>query len=177
MRHSFASRLLYFGIDLFWCVPPWPNPQQIGPHAPPYFVPSVDAVTPSTTHAILIARNHDSRTCAFAFGEFTSGSHADFQLLGFSADNWAIEVRLVQSILDAAPSRTTAIARLQINAGAARLWRGACLHKGRSFYNSRAERQQDRKRFPSPRPVHARLSSSARRNPHRAHSAASDPWR
>jgi len=86
--------------------------------------------------AISITRNHDSRTCAFAFGELTSGSHADFQLLGFSADNWAIEVRLIQSILDAAPSRTTATARLQINAGAARLWRGARPHKGGSFYNS-----------------------------------------
>src|SRR6267143_2612587 len=125
---------------------------------------------------ILIARNHDSRTCAFAFGELASGSHADFQLLGFSADNWAIEVRLIQSILDAAPSRTTAIARVQINAGAAGLWRGARLHKGGRFYNSRAERQQDRKRFLSPRPVDARLSSSARRNLHCAYSATSDPW-
>src|SRR6267154_2097593 len=87
------------------------------------------------TQPILIARNHDSRACAFAFGELTSGSHADFQLLGFSADNWAIEVRLIQSILDASPSRTTAIARIQINAGAARFWGGACLHKGQSFYN------------------------------------------
>src|SRR5439155_6543601 len=31
MRHFLASRLLYFGIDLFWSVPPWPNQQQIGP--------------------------------------------------------------------------------------------------------------------------------------------------
>lgn len=136
MRHSFASRLLYFGIDPFWRVPPWPIKQQIGPHAPPYSALSVYAVAPSTTQPILITRNHDSRACAFAFGELTSGSHADFQLLGFSADNWAIEVRLIQSILDAASSRTTAIARLQINAGAARLWRGARLYKGGSFYNS-----------------------------------------
>ena len=86
--------------------------------------------------AISIARNHDGSTSAFAFGKLTSWSHADFQPLGFSADNWAIEVRLAQSILDAAPSCTTAVARLQINAGAARLWRGARLYKGRSFYKS-----------------------------------------
>src|SRR5260370_16098367 len=84
---------------------------------------------------ILIARDHDSRTCAFAFGELASRSHANFQLLGFSADNWAVEIRLIQSILDAAASRTTAIARLQVNAGAARLWRGARLYKGGRFYN------------------------------------------
>src|SRR5260370_2589832 len=139
MRHSFPSRLLYFGIDLFRCVPLWPNQQQIGPHARPY----------------LIARNHDSRTCAFAFGELASRSHANFQLLGFSADNWAIEVRLIQSILDAAPSRTTAITRLQINAGAARLWRGTGLHKGRRFYTSSPQPQQHRKKSPTPRPFHA----------------------
>src|SRR5260370_40667472 len=118
MRHSFPSRLLYFGIDLFRCVPLWPNQQQIGPHARPY----------------LTARNHDSRTCAFAFGELASRSHAMFQLLGFSADNWAIEVRLIQSILGRAPSRTTAIARLPINAGAERVWRGGPLPKGGSSY-------------------------------------------
>ncbi len=39
MRHSFASRLLYFGIDLFRCVPLWPNQQQIGPRAPSYSLP------------------------------------------------------------------------------------------------------------------------------------------
>jgi len=44
VRHSSASRLLYFGIDLFWSVPPWPNQQQEGPHAPPYSVPPVNAI-------------------------------------------------------------------------------------------------------------------------------------
>src|SRR6059058_1134669 len=100
------------------------------------FHPPCEGYLAEYNQPILIARDHDSRTCAFAFGELASGSHADFQLLGFSADNWAIEVRLIQTILDAAPPRTTAIARLQINAGAARLWRGARLHKGGSLYNS-----------------------------------------
>jgi hypothetical protein len=36
MRHSFAPRLLYFRIGLFWSVPPRRDQQQIGPHAPPY---------------------------------------------------------------------------------------------------------------------------------------------
>jgi hypothetical protein len=86
--------------------------------------------------AISITRNHDGRTCAFAFGEFASGSHADLQLLRFSADNWAIEVRLMQGILEAAPSRTPAVARLEVNAGTALLWRGARLHKRWSLYNT-----------------------------------------
>src|SRR6266571_6780469 len=84
------------------------------------------------TQPILIARNHDSRTCAFAFGELTSGSHADFQLLHFSADNWAIEVRLIESVLDAAPSGTSAITRLKVNAGTAGVWRRARLYKRRT---------------------------------------------
>src|SRR5438094_6833654 len=100
------------------------------------FHPPCEGYRAEYNQPILIARDHDSRTCAFTFGELASRSHSDFQLLGFSADNWAIEVRLIQSILDAAPSRTTAIARLQINAAAARLRRLARFHKGRSFYNS-----------------------------------------
>src|SRR5438046_1390605 len=68
------------------------------------FHPPCEGYRAEYNQPILIARNHDSRTCAFAFGELASGSHADFQLLGFSADNWAIEVRLIQSILDACRS-------------------------------------------------------------------------
>src|SRR5260370_18004776 len=85
---------------------------------------------------ISITRNHDGGTCAFAFGELASRSQADLQLLRFSADYWTIEVRVIQSILDAAPSRTPAIARLQIDAGAARLWSGARFRKRGRFYNS-----------------------------------------
>src|SRR5579859_2463268 len=88
-----------------------------------------------TLSCYLIARNHDGRTGAFPFWQLTSGRHADFQLLRFAADNWTVEVRLMQSILEAAASRTAAIARFQINAGPASLWRGAGLNKGRSFYN------------------------------------------
>src|SRR5205823_4532875 len=75
------------------------------------FHPPCEGYRAEYNQPILIARDHDSRTCAFAFGELASGSHADFQLLGFSADSWAIEVRLIQTILDAAPPRTTAMAR------------------------------------------------------------------
>src|SRR5260370_41384572 len=87
---------------------------------------------------ISITRNHDGGTCAFAFGELASRSQGDLQLLRFSADDWTIEVRLIQSILDAAPSRTPAIARLQMDAGGARLWSGARFRKRGSSYNSSA---------------------------------------
>src|SRR5260370_1158350 len=113
MRHSFPSRLLYFGIDLFRCVPLWPNQQQIGPHARPY----------------LIARNHDGGTWSFVWGGLARGSNGIFQFLGFPAENGEKKAGLTKSILDGAPPPKTAIARLQINAGAARLWRGARLHK------------------------------------------------
>ena len=86
--------------------------------------------------AISITRNHDGGTSAFAFGELASGSQADLQLLRFSADDWAIEVRLIESVLDAAPPGAPAITRLEVNAGTASLWRGARLHKGRSLYKS-----------------------------------------
>jgi hypothetical protein len=43
----------------------------------------------------LITRNHNGGTCAFAFGKFASGSHADFQLLRFATDDWAIKVWLM----------------------------------------------------------------------------------
>jgi hypothetical protein len=49
MRNSFASRLLYFGIELFWRAPSWPNQQQIGPHALLYSVQPARAIAPSDT--------------------------------------------------------------------------------------------------------------------------------
>src|SRR6266705_2162259 len=90
----------------------------------------------TSSQPTLVARNHDCRASAFAFGQLTSGSHADFQLWRFSADDWAIEIWLIQGILEAATSRATAMARLHISAGTARLWRGASLHEGKSFHNS-----------------------------------------
>src|SRR3984893_19601033 len=101
-------------------------------HDPPVFHPEFSNAQP----AISIALNHDRGTCAFAFGELASGSQADLQLLRFPADNWAIEVWLIESVLDAASTGTPAITRLKVNARTASLWRGARLHKGRSFYKS-----------------------------------------
>ncbi|PYU09973.1 MAG: hypothetical protein DMG29_18420 [Acidobacteria bacterium] len=105
--------------------------------------PFQHVLLPANRLVILIARNHDRGTCAFAFGKLTSGSHANLQLLNFSANNGTIEVRLMESVLDAAPPSTSAVARLEISAGAAGLGHGARLHKGRSFYNSRAEGHQE----------------------------------
>src|SRR5260370_1862491 len=65
---------------------------------------------PMNNPAILIARHHDGRARAFGFGELASGSHADLQLFHSSTDNWAIEVRLIERVLDAAPSRTPSVA-------------------------------------------------------------------
>src|SRR6267154_4655361 len=89
----------------------------------------------TSSQPTLIARNHDCRASALAFGQLTSGGHADFEILLFSADDWAIEIRLVQSILEATTSCATAMARLQISAGTARLWRSASLYEGRSVHN------------------------------------------
>src|ERR1700721_3788686 len=105
MRPSFASRLCILVSIFSGECPLWPNQQQTYPHSPPYSLQPVNAVAPSTTQPVLIARNHDSRACAFALGELARRSHTNFQLLRFSADNWAIEVRLMQRILDAAGPR------------------------------------------------------------------------
>ena len=72
-------------------------------------VTSSTKLMPVSNSALSITRNHDGGTCAFAFGELASGSQSDLQLLQLSADNWAVEVRLIESILDAAPSGTPAV--------------------------------------------------------------------
>lgn len=86
VRCSLESRLLYFGVAVFWRVALRPSP-------------SSDGSLRGRKPCISIAGNDDRRAGAFAFGELTNGGHADFQLLRFSADNGAIEIRLMQSVL------------------------------------------------------------------------------
>ena len=78
---------------------------------------------------LLIARHHHSGTGTFTFGKVTGGSHANVKLLYLPSDNWAVEVCLVESVLDTAPPGTSTVARLEIDAGTDRtsLRRTACL--------------------------------------------------
>src|SRR5580704_14234263 len=126
---------------------------------------------------ISIACDHDGGASAFAFREFASGSHADFQLLLLASDDWAVEVWLMQSVLDAASPSTSAVARLEVNAGTARLWYGARLHEGRRFYHGRTDGEQERKGFSGPRPVYARLGCAAGCDAHGTHATSADPGR
>src|ERR1700751_2929722 len=126
---------------------------------------------------ILIARNHDRRTCALPLRKFASGSHADLQLFYLSPDNGTIEVWLIECVLQAAPPATPAVTTLEIHAPATGFGYGARLYKGRSFHNCRAYRAQAREGFSSSRPVHAGLGGGAGRNPHGAYSSSAGPRR
>lgn len=57
------------------------------------------SLLPLNRLVILVARNHDRGTCAFALGKLTRGSHVDLQFLYLSTDNGTIKVRLMESVL------------------------------------------------------------------------------
>jgi hypothetical protein len=82
---------------------------------------------------ILTTRNHNRGAGAFAFGKLPSGSHADLELLRFSADDWTVEIWLIEGVLDTAPPSASAVARLEVNAAATGFRHGARLDKGRGF--------------------------------------------
>src|SRR5260370_26188794 len=119
---------------------------------------------------MLIAGDHDGGTRAFALGQLARRSHAYFQLFGFSPDDRAIRVRLAQGVLQAAASRTPPVARLQVRARAANLWRGARLHEGGSFHDFRTERDQQRKRLAERKAINGRPEGGARPDTQRADS-------
>ena len=62
-----------------------------------------------------------------------------FQLFGFSPDDRTIKVWLAQSVLQAAATRTSAVARREVRARTAHIWRGARFQKWRSIYDLRTE--------------------------------------
>jgi hypothetical protein len=62
--------------------------------------------------------------------------------LYFSANNWAIKIRLVESFLNAPAASASAFAGFEVRAFAARLRNGSRLFEGWRLYDSATNREQ-----------------------------------
>src|SRR5277367_551917 len=93
---------------------------------------------------LLIARNHDRGARAFSFGQLAFRSHSNLQLFQSSARDRAIEIGLIQGILNPSAPSTATVARFEKRARTASFRNGAGRNEGSALYDLRPERQQNR---------------------------------